>query len=76
MLVLASTAVTVVIIIAAVVVVGALAIVLGRRTPGDEIRENVEAEQGPLGVEDIKLPSEPERPPGLDDEARLDRENE
>jgi hypothetical protein len=76
MLVLASTVVTVVIVVVAVAVVGALVLVLGRRTSGDEIRENIEADQGPLGVGDIRSPEEPRERGGLYDEERLDRENE
>jgi hypothetical protein len=77
MLVLASTALTVVIIVAAVAVVVVLALLLGGRTAGDEIRENLESDQGALGVGRVNPKDEElhERG-GLYDEGRMDRLNE
>ena len=82
MLVIASTAVTVVIIVAAVVVVLALLFLLGPLRRGENLRDDVEADMGPLGT--TQPLSEPTREEiraeeGLTpefDEEKLDERNE
>jgi hypothetical protein len=82
MLVLASTAVTVVIIVAAVVVIGAVFLLFGPLRRGESLRDDVEADMGPLGTGPrLTDPTREEirREEGLTpefDEEKLDRENE
>jgi hypothetical protein len=82
MLVLASTAVTVVIIVAAVVVIGAVFLLFGPLRGGESIRDDVGADMGPLGTgSTLSDPTREEvrREEGLTpefDEEKLDERNE
>lgn len=82
MLVLASTAVTVIIIVVAVAVVVGLLLVLGPLRRGENIKDDVEASMGPLGTtEPLSGPTREEirREEGLTpdfDEEKLDERNE
>jgi len=77
MLVLASTVLTVVIVVAVVLVVCVLLLTFGPLSRGEQQRDDVEAEIGPLGVAQIEEPEDASRGAGgLDAEERLDREFE
>jgi hypothetical protein len=82
MLVVASAALTVVIVVVAVVVVVGLLLLLGPLRRGESIRDDVEADLGPLARgREFSDPTREEirREEGLTpdfDEERLDRENE
>ena len=82
MLVLASTAVTVLVIVAIVVIAGLAFALLGPLRRGESIRDDVEADMGPLARgRALSDPTRDEvrREEGLTpdfDEERLDRENE
>jgi phosphate/sulfate permease len=82
MLVLASTAVTVIVIVVAVAVVGGLLLVLGPLRRGENLRDDVGADMGPLGTtQPLSGPTRDEvrREEGLTpdfDEEKLDERNE
>lgn len=82
MLVLASTAVTIVIVIAVVIIVAVLFIALGPLSRPESMRDDAAADFGPLGVEE---PDEEHTAAEIheaedihrgDPEERLDRQNE
>ena len=82
MLVLASTALTVVFIVVGVAVVVGLLLVLGPLRRGENLRDSVEADMGPLGTtQPLTDPTREEfrREEGLEpefDEEKLDERNE
>jgi hypothetical protein len=82
MLVLASAVVTVVVIVAIVVVIGAVFLLFGPLRGGESIRDDVEADMGPLGTtRGLSDPTRDEirREEGLTpdfDEEKLDQRNE
>ncbi|HEY2741339.1 MAG TPA: hypothetical protein VGI69_04065 [Gaiellaceae bacterium] len=78
MLVLASTALTVVIIVAVVLVLGVVLLAFGPLSRGERSRDDIEAEMGPLGVTRVGEEAEESKADHSDlySEERLDREFE
>jgi hypothetical protein len=78
MLVLASTAVTIIFIIAILIVLAIALVAFGPLTRSERARDDLDAEMGPLGVTGVGEEPEEARPDegGLYSEERLDRENE